>query len=183
MVLHIRNMESNRCITMVKNELSKLGLHYKSVELGEADLTENVSEEYLQLIDNALKEAGLELMENKNLRIIEKIKQAVHQMIISVDDMPKSSFSNYISSKININYTVLSNLFSGIQGITIEKYVIAQKIERVKELLVYDKLSLGDIAFKLQYSSVAHLSNQFKKVTGLTPSFFRQIRISGKHKT
>jgi len=167
---------------MVKNELNKLGLHYKSVELGEADLKENISEEYLQLIDNALKEAGLELMNDKKDRLIEKIKQAVHQLIYSTDDMPKQIFSEYISMKVKNNYTFLSNLFSGIQGITIEKYVIAQKIERVKELLVYDKLSLGDIAFKLQYSSVAHLSNQFKKVTGLTPSFFRQIRIDEKHK-
>jgi AraC-like DNA-binding protein len=182
MMLHIRNMESNRCISMVKNELNKLGLHYKSVELGEADIKENVSEEYLKLIDHALKEAGLELMEDKNDRIIEKIKQAVHQMIYSMDEMPKTSFSDYISMKININYTTISNLFSGNQGITIEKYVISQKIEYVKELLVYDKISLGDIAFKLQYSSVAHLSNQFKKVTGLTPSFFRQIRIDEKHK-
>jgi AraC-like DNA-binding protein len=183
MMLHIRNMESNRCITMVKNELHKLGLHYRSVELGEADLKEHVSDEYLQLIDHALKEAGLELMDDKQDRLIEKIKNAVHQLIYFSDDIPKPSFSEFISEKVKINYTVLSNLFSGIQGITIEKYVIAQKIERVKELLVYGQLSLGDIAFKLQYSSVAHLSNQFKKVTGLTPSFFRQLRIAGNHKT
>jgi AraC-like DNA-binding protein len=178
MMLHIRNMESERCKIVVRNELNKLGLHYKSVELGEVELSGNVSKEYLQLIDIALKDAGLELMDDRKNLLIEKIKDAVYQLIYLSDDLPKTSFSDYISKKVNFNYTSLSNLFSGIQGITIEKYIIIQKIERVKELLIYGERSLSDIAFRLQYSSVAHLSNQFKKVTGLTPSFFRQHRLA-----
>jgi AraC-like DNA-binding protein len=175
MMLQIRNMESDRCIAMVKNELNKLGLHSKTVELGEVELKENISWEKLQLIDIALRNAGLELMGDKESRLIEKIKAAIYQWINLSDDLPKPNFSDYISKKVNRDYNYLSNLFSGVQGITIEKYIIVQKIERVKELLVYDGLSLSDIVYKLQYSSVAHLSNQFKKVTGLTPSYFRQL--------
>jgi AraC-like DNA-binding protein len=175
MMLHIRNMESDRCKTVVRNELTKLGLHYKKVELGEVELRENLSGEKLQIIDSALRDAGLELMYDKNNRIVEKIKTAVHQLIYLSDEMPKQNFSEYISSKVNRDYTYLSNLFSGIQGTTIEKYIISQKIERIKELLRFEKLSLSNIAFRLKYSSVAHLSNQFKKITGFTPSFFRQM--------
>lgn len=178
MMLHIRNMESDRCKTVVKNELIRLGLQYKSVELGEVVLTENVSREKLQLIDFNLRKAGLEIIEDKNIRLVENIKEAIHQLVYHCDDYPKPNYSEFISVKVNRDYTFLSNLFSGTQGITIEKYIIERKIERVKELLVYENLSLGDIAFKLQYSSVAHMSNQFKKVTGLTLSFFRQIRTS-----
>jgi len=174
MMLQIRNMESDRCIAMVKNELNKLGLHYKSVILGEVELKENISREKLQLIDIALRNAGLELMDDKRIRLIEKIKAVINQLIYLSDDLPKLNFSDYISKKVNYDYAYLSNLFSGVQGVTIEKYIITQKIERAKELLVYGELSLSDIAFRLHYSSVAHLSNQFKKVTGLTPSFFRQ---------
>ncbi len=183
MMLHIRNMESGRCKAMVKNELNKLGLHYKTVELGEVELKENISREKLQLIDIALRDAGLELMNDKKSHLIEKIKTAIYQLIYLSDDLPKPNFSDYISKKVNHDYNYVSNLFSGAQGITIEKYIIAQKIERVKELLVYCELSLSDIAYKLQYSSVAHLSNQFKKVTGLTPTFFRQLRNSSRHKS
>lgn len=176
MLLHIKNMESERCKTIVRDELNKLGLHYKKVELGEVELKAKISTEKLKLIDIALKNAGLELLMDNKMRIIEKIKDSVNQVIFLSDDIPKQTFSEYISRIVNYDYTYLSNLFSGIQGITIEKYIIAQKIKRVKELLVFGNLSLSDIAFKLQYSSVAHLSNQFKKVTGLTPSFFRNLR-------
>jgi YesN/AraC family two-component response regulator len=169
-------MESSRCKAMVKHELDKLGLDYKTVELGEVELKDNISTVKWHLINIALKNAGLEIMEDKNNRLIEKIKAAIYQLIYFSDELTKLNFSDYISKKVNRDYTSLSNLFSGLQGVTIEKYFIAQKIERVKELLVYDKLSLSDIAYKLQYSSVAHLSNQFKKVTGLTPSYFRQHR-------
>lgn len=175
-MLQIRNMESGRCIDMVKYELTKLGLQYKTVELGEVELKETISREKLRLIDIALRNSGLELMDDRKSHLIDKIKTAIHQLIYLSDDLPKQNFSDYISKKVNHDYTNLSHLFSGMQGITIEKYIIAKKIERVKELLVYGTLSLGDIAYKLQYSSVAHLSSQFKKVTGLTPSFFRLHR-------
>lgn len=175
-MLQIRNMESGRCIDMVKYELTKLGLQYKTVELGEVELKETISREKLRLIDIALRNSGLELMDDRKSHLIDKIKTAIHQLIYLSDDLPKQNFSDYISKKVNHDYTNLSHLFSGMQGITIEKYIITKKIERVKELLVYGTLSLGDIAYKLQYSSVAHLSSQFKKVTGLTPSFFRLHR-------
>lgn len=171
-------MESHRCIAMVKDELNKLGLPYKTVELGEVELIENISPEKLHLIDIELRNAGLEIMDDKQNNLVEKIKAAVRQLIYLSDDFYKPNNSDFISRKVNVDYTRLSHIFSSAQGVTVEKYVIAQKIERVKEMLVYDKLSLSDIAYKLQYSSVAHLSNQFKKVTGLTPSFFRQLRKS-----
>jgi AraC-like DNA-binding protein len=178
MILQIKNMQSERCKIVVKNELNKLGLPFKKVELGKAVLKENISMEYLQLIDIALKEAGLQLMDDKKNLLIEKIKDAIYQLVRLPNDLPKPRFSDYISMKCNSHYTYLSNLFSGILGITIEKYIILQKVEFVKELLLYTKQSLSDIAFALQYSSVAHLSNQFKKVTGLTPSFFKQNRLA-----
>jgi len=169
-------MESNRCKTAVKNELIKLGLQYKRVELGAVELKENISVENLHLIDIALRNAGLELMADKKTQIVEKIKLAVNQLICLSDDFPKPNFSDYISKNVNFDYAYLSNLFSGSQGITIERYIILQKIERVKELLLFGECCLREIAYKLQYSSVAHLSNQFKKITGITPSFFRQLQ-------
>ena len=183
MMIQIRNMESNRCKDLVKNELDKLGIQYKSVELGEVELKGIVPGEKLQMIGTALRDSGLELMDNKKIRLVEKIKDAVYQMVYLSDDLPKPNLSDYICKKVNYNYTYLSNLFSGVQGVTIEKYIIIQKIERVKELLVYGKLSLSNIAYKMQYSSVAHLSNQFKRITGLTLSHFRQLRNARRHKS
>jgi len=182
MMLHIRNMESGRCIIVVKNELNKLGLRYKNVELGEVELVGTISGEKLKLMDIELRNFGLELMGDRKTILVEKIKTAVYQLIYLSDDLPKSSYSEYISSKVNLDYAGLSHLFASMQGVTIGKYIIEQKIERVKELLVYDNLSLGDIAYKLQYSSVAHLANQFKKVTGLTLSFFRELGNKSPHK-
>jgi AraC-like DNA-binding protein len=161
---------------MVKNELDKLGLPYKTVVLGEVELKEEISMEKLRLFDITLKCSGLELINDQKNLLIEKIKTAMHQLIYLSDGILKPNFSDFISKKVNYNYPYLSNLFSSVQGISIEKYMILQKIERVKELLVYEESSLTDIAYRLQYSSVAHLSNQFKKITGLTPSFFRQLR-------
>ena len=176
MMLYIRNMQSSRCETVVINELQKLGLQHNTIELGKVVLKGNISGEYLKMLDIALKESGLEIIHSKENLLIGKIKDAIKQLICHSDDLPKLNYSDYISKKVNYDYTYLSNLFSGMQGVTIEKYIIEQKIERVKELLVYDKLSLNDIAFNLHYSSVAHLSNQFKKVTGLTPSHYLQLR-------
>jgi YesN/AraC family two-component response regulator len=183
MMLHIRNMESDRCKAVVKYELTRLGLHYKNVDLGEVEVKENISGEKLQMVDEALRNAGLELMYDKNNRIVERIKNAVYQLIYLSDELPKQNFSRYISSKINRDYTYLSNLFSGIQGITIEKYIISQKVGRIKELLKFEHLSLSNIAFKLKYSSVAHLSNQFKKTTGITPSFFKELPAGKSYKS
>lgn len=174
MMLQIRNMESHRCITRVRNELDNLGIHYKTVELGKVELKDTISADILKLIDITLKQAGLEIIGNKKAALVEEIKAVIHELIYLSDELPKPIYSHYISNKTNYDYTYLSNVFSASEGVTIEKYIIAQKIERVKELLVYTTDSLNNIAFLLNYSSVAHLSNQFKKVTGLTPSFFRE---------
>jgi len=180
MMLQIRNMESNRCIMLVKKELNKLGLKHNSIELGAVEIKGNISDNYLRMLDTALKESGLEIMYNKEKLLIEKIKDAISELICLTDEHPKPSISEYISRKVNHDYPYISNLFSASQGITIEKYIIVRKIERVKELLVYSTFTLNDIAFQLGYSSVAHLSNQFKKITGLTASHFKQLRKSGR---
>jgi AraC-like DNA-binding protein len=160
---------------MVRNELTRLGLQFKSVELGAVEFKGSISDEQLKLIDIALKNYGFELMYDRNNRTVEKIKASVFQLVYKSDDLPKQNFSNFISKTVNRDYTYLSNLFSSIQGVTIESYIIQQKISRIKELLVHENISLSNIAFLLKYSSVAHLSNQFKKVTGLTPSFFKKL--------
>jgi AraC-like DNA-binding protein len=152
------------------------------VKLGKVELKGTISEEKLQLVDTALRNAGLEIInDNKNL-LVEKVKSIIHQLVYLSDNLSKQNFSDYISEKVNRNYTHISSLFKSSQGVTIEKYIIGVKIERVKELLVYDQLSLNEISFKLKYSSVAHLSNQFKKMTGLTPSFYKQLRNTNGNK-
>jgi hypothetical protein len=173
MILKIRNMATSRCTTFVREELNKLGLYDVTVELGEVELRENISTEKLQLLNTSLENGGLEIIEDKKVQLINEIKATINDLIYNFDDLPKPNYSEYISEKINFNYTHLSSTFSKDQGISIEKYIIAQRIERVKELLVYSDLGLTDISFKLNFSSVAHLSNQFKKLTGLTPSYYR----------
>jgi AraC-like DNA-binding protein len=174
MMLLIRNMESDRCKRIVKEELKKLGVQYKYVELGEAELVKKISSEEFQLLDIALKKSGLELMSDHKTVLIDKIKESINQLLLHMDDIDVPGISDYISKRVSNGYSYLSKIFSEIEGITIEKYYIIQRINRVKDLLVYDGLSLNEIAFKLHFSSVAHLSNQFKKVTGLTPFNFRQ---------
>jgi AraC-like DNA-binding protein len=176
MILKIKNMASSRCKTFVQKEMKKLGVYNITVELGEVELSEHLPEEKLRLLDIALRSAGLELLVNKKTHIVENIKTAIHDLVYHTDDIPKPNYSDFISQKVNLSYTSLSNTFSKMQGKTIEKYIIEQRIERVKELLIYTDQTLEDIAFKLHYSSVAHLSNQFKKLTGMTPSFFRRQR-------
>lgn len=161
---------------IVKSELEKLGLTYITVELGEVVIKEQLSIEKYAELKNALLEFGLELMEDQKSILIEKIKNVIIEMIHYSDEEPKENFSEYLSKKLHYEYNYLSNLFSEVKGITIEKYIIAHKIERAKELLVYDHLTLTEIATKLHYSSVSHLSNQFKKVTGLTPRFFKKMK-------
>lgn len=169
-------MVSIRCKMIVKSELETLGLHYVKVDLGEAEIMEEISAKQLTALNLALKKSGLELMDDKKSILIEKIKNVIVELVHYSEEPLNTNFSNYLASKLNYDYTYLSNLFSEVQGITIEHFMISHKIERVKELLVYDELTLSEIAYKLHYSSVAHLSKQFKKVTGLTPSHFKQLR-------
>lgn len=169
-------MVSIRCKMVVKSELDKLGLSYGYVDLGEVDIKGNISASQLETLKNALKNDGLELMDDKRAMLIEKIKNVVIEMIHYADEMPKIKNSDYISEKLNHDYTYLANLFSEVTGTTIEHYIIAHKIERIKELLLYDELNITEISYKLNYSSVAHLSNQFKKITGLTPSYYKHLK-------
>jgi len=161
---------------MVKSELNKLGLHHIIVDLGEVDIKEDITAEQRESLKNALLKSGLVLMDDKKAILIEKIKNVIVEMVHYSDEHPKINFSDYLSEKLNYDYTYLANLFSEVTGITIERFIIAHKIEKVKELLLYDELNLTEISYKLNYSSVAHLSYQFKKVTGLTPSFFKQLK-------
>ena len=161
---------------VVKTELDKLGLHYIMVDLGEAEIMEKISETQIKKLDLSLRESGLELMNDSNAILVERIKTTIIELIHINDQELKINLSDYLSEKLKHNYTYLSNLFSKVKGTTIEKYYIVHKIERVKELLVYDELNLTEIAYKMHYSSVAHLSNQFKKVTGLSPSHFKNLK-------
>jgi len=161
---------------VVKAELKKLGLQYIAVELGEADIKDNISEEQLKHLDLAFRKSGLELMDDKKSMLVERIKMVIIELVHYTEDQIKINLSDYLSEKLNHNYTYLSNLFTEVKGTTIEKFYLAHKIEKVKELLVYDELNLTEIAYKLHYSSVAHLSNQFKKMTGLTPSHFKHLK-------
>jgi len=169
-------MVSIRCKMMVKSELDKLGLEYGAIDLGEVEVKEPLAEEKYKQLKLALLKSGLELMDDKKAILIEKIKLVIIEMVHYADEVPKFKNSEYLSEKLNHDYTYLSNLFSEVTGITIEQFIIAHKIEKVKELLLYDELNLTEISYKLNYSSVAHLSNQFKKVTGLTPTFFKQLK-------
>ncbi|NGF56097.1 helix-turn-helix transcriptional regulator [Parapedobacter sp. SGR-10] len=175
--LFIKNMVCNRCILVVKNELDKLGLGVKNITLGEVTLEEEPIPEEKKRFEEALIPLGFELIDDKKSRIIEKIKNVIIDLVHYQDsNEARYNLSDILSNTLQHDYNYLSNLFSEVEGTTIEKYYIAQKVEKVKELLVYDELTLSEIAFRLNYSSVAYLSNQFKKVTGLTPSHFKQIR-------
>jgi YesN/AraC family two-component response regulator len=176
MKLFIKNMVSLRCKMLVKSELEKLGIGYKNVDLGEAELEDPISNEQQEELKAVLAKSGLELMDDKKAMLVEKIKRVIIEMVHYADEFPETNFSDFLSEKLNHNYTYLSNLFSEVKGITIEHYIILHKIEKVKELIIYDELSLTEIAYKMNYSSVAHLSNQFKKITGLTPTFFRKMK-------
>lgn len=165
-----------RCKMLVKSELAKLGLHYAYVELGEADIMEEITREQFSQLGNAIKKAGLELMDDKKSILVEKIKAVIIELVHDNDDQIKVNLSDYLGEKLNHNYTYLANLFSEVKGTTIEKYYLTHKIEKVKELLVYEELTLSEISYRLHYSSVAHLSAQFKKMTGLTPSHFKTLK-------
>jgi AraC-like DNA-binding protein len=169
-------MVSLRCKMMVKEELKKLGLHYVIVDLGVVEILEDITEAQRILLKKNLLLSGLELLDDKRSILIEKIKNVIIEMIHYSDELPKVNFSDLLSEKLDYDYTYLSNIFSEVKGITIQQFIMIHKIERVKELLLYDELNLTEISYKLHYSSVGHLSNQFKKITGLSPSFYKQLK-------
>jgi AraC-like DNA-binding protein len=174
--IYIKYMISLRCKMVVKQELINLGLKYNDIDLGMVELTEDITDFQREELRAKLLPSGLELMDDKKSILIEKIKNLVVEMIHYADELPTVKYSVYISEKLHYDYTYLSNVFSEVKGMTIQQYIIFHKIEKVKELLLYNEDSLTEIAFKLHYSSVAHLSNQFKKITGLTPSQFRGFK-------
>ena len=180
MKLYIKYMVSLRCKMMVKSELDKLGITCVSVDLGVVNILGDLTEEQRNTFGKNLKKSGLELLDDKRNILVEKIKSIIIEMIHYSEEVPDVNDSDYISEKLGYDYTYLSNTFSAVKGITIQQYIIQHKIERVKELLLYDELSLTEIAYRLHYSSVAHLSNQFKKVTGLTPTYFKEVKVKRK---
>lgn len=169
-------MVSNRCKLAVREELKKLGLHFIVVDLGEVEIMENISSEKRELLKRALLDSGLELTDDKKTILIEKIKNIVIEMIHHSEEIIKVNFSDYLSEKLGQNYTYLANMFSEVHGTTIEHFIISHKVERIKELMIYGEHTVTQIAWKMGYSSVAHLSSQFKKATGLSPSHFKQLK-------
>ncbi len=177
MILYIKYMVSLRCKMVVKEELKNLGLHYVVVDLGMIEILEDLSLSQFNELKLNLATSGLELLDDKRAILIEKIKSVIVEMVHYTEEVPKTNYSNYISEKLHLDYNYLSSIFSEVKGITIQQFIIIHKIERVKELLLYDELNLTEISQILDYSSVAHLSNQFKKITGLTPSYFKKMKL------
>ena len=169
-------MVSNHCKIAVKAELKKLGLHYIVVDLGEIEIMEEISAEQREQLKIALLNSGFELMDDKRAVLIERIINVIIEMVHHKSELIKINFSDFLSEKLNHDYTYLSNMFSEVKGITIQQFIIMHKVERIKELLMYDELNLTEISYLLNYSSVAHLSNQFKKITGLSPSHFKHLK-------
>lgn len=175
MKIYIKYMVSLRCRMKVQEVLAKLGIRYVLVDLGSVELQEDITTIQREQLNSKLLKSGLELMDDRRSILIERIKNAIIELIHHSDELPKVKYSEYLSEKLNHNYTYLANTFSEVTGITIQKFIILHKIERVKELVLYDELTMSEIAYKLHYSSPAHLSTQFKKVTGLTPTFFKRL--------
>ncbi len=176
MKLYIKNMVSLRCKLMIKEELRKLDLHYTTVELGMVEIIENTTLEQYDTLKKNLSEMGLELMDDNRSILNEKIINVIVEMIHYSEELPEIKYSEYISHKMGYCYTYLANTFIKVKGITIRQFIINHKIEKVKEMLLYDELSLTEISYRLKYSSVSHLSNQFKKTTGFSPSYYKQIK-------
>ncbi len=176
MKLSIKNMVCRRCIMAVEKIFTDNGYHPKNIELGEVDVPDQLTSKAIEKLDGDLRQLGFEIIDDRKSRIIEKIKNLIIGLVYQTDKPLNVNISDYLASEMNYEYNYLSNLFSEVEGNTIEKYFINQKIERVKELLIYDELTLSEIAFKLGYSSVAYLSTQFKKITGLTPGYFKAIK-------
>lgn len=169
-------MVSLRCKMVVHEELNNLGIKHAVVDLGIVEVMNDMTKQQREILKENLLKYGLELLDDKKSILIEKIKNVITEMIHYSDELPKENFSDYISEKLGYDYTYLANTFSEVKGITIQHFIIVNKIEKVKELLLYDELNLTEISYKLNYSSVAHLSNQFKKITGLSPSFYKQLK-------
>lgn len=176
MKLYFKHMVCIRCKMIVKAELENLGLHYLKVELGEADIVEDITAAQIDELDTALRKSGIEVLESKKSILIEKIKNIIIEQVHYVEEPLPTNLSTLLSEALNHDYTYLANLFSISQGTTIEKFYISHRVERIKELLLYDELNITEIARLMHYSSVAHMSNQFKKLTGLTPSFFKHLK-------
>jgi AraC-like DNA-binding protein len=176
MILYIKYMVSQRCKMMVEEELKKLGLQYSAVDLGSVEIPEDITIEQHEALKKNLLKSGLELLDDKRSILIEKIKNVIVDMVHYNDQLPKTKYSDYISEKLGYDYTYLSNVFSEVKGINIQHFIIHHKIEKVKELLLYEDLNLTEISYQMHYSSVAHLSNQFKKVTGLSPTYYKKLR-------
>ncbi len=173
-------MVSERCILAVKAALMHFQLHFVMMDMGEVDILEDVSNEDMQQLKLMLLQSGLDLMDDNRSILIEKIKKIIIEMIHFSSDVPIMNYSDYISSKLGYDYTYLSNIFSEVKGITIQQYIILNKVEKIKELISYDELNFTEIAYKLHYSSAAHLSNQFKKITGLTPSQYKKLKYKNR---
>ncbi len=176
MKLYVKYMVSLRCKMVVHQELERLGIKNVVVDLGTVELLDDISSEQRQILKENLLKTGLEVLDDKKSILIEKIKNVVIEMIHYSDEFPKENFSDYVSEKLGYDYTYLANTFSEVKGMTLQHFIIINKVEKVKELLLYDELNLTEISYKLNYSSVAHLSNQFKKITGLSPSFYKQLK-------
>lgn len=176
MKLYIKYMVSRRCIMIVKAILREMDLHFIMVDLGVVEIMEELTPVQLEALNNALQESGLELMDDKRAILIESIQSVIIEMIHNEKDLTSINYSEYISEKLNHNYTYLSNIFSEVKGTTIQQFIILHKIEHIKELIMYDELNMTEISYKMNYSSVAHMSNQFKKITGLTPSHFKLLK-------
>ena len=174
-------MVSLRCKMVVHEELNNLDIKHAVVDLGMVEILDDITRQQREILKENLLKSGLELLDDKKTILIEKIKNVIIEMIHYSEEMPKENFSDYISEKLGYDYTYLANTFSEVKGITIQHFIIVNKIEKVKELLLYDELNLTEISYKLNYSSVAHLSNQFKKITGLSPSFYKQLKIKRKN--
>jgi len=179
--LYIKYMVSLRCKMVVKDELHNLGLNLVSVDLGMVEISGEMTLAQRDQLSANLLRSGLELLDDKRAILIDKIKNVIIEMVHYADELPNTNYSEYISQKLGYDYTYLSNMFSEVKGITIQQFIIVHKIEKVKELLLYDELTLTEISYKLQYSSVAHLSNQFKKTTGLSPTFYKQLKQKRKN--
>ncbi len=176
MKLYIKYMVSQRCKMLVREEIARLGLHAVVVDLGTVEIIEDITPSQREQLNAALKRSGLELLDDKRNILIERIKNVIAELIHHTDEMPKVNYSEYISERLEYDYTYLANIFSEVKGTTIQQYIIVNKIEKVKELLLYDELSLTEISYRLNYSSVAHLSNQFKKITGLSASYYKKLK-------
>lgn len=175
MKIHIKNMVCNRCIMVVSQIFEQTDMQIKNVNLGSVETKEDLSSVQMDFIERELTKAGFEIIDDQMSRLVEQIKNVSIEFVYESEDLGKVNFSSHLTSKLNKGYGYLSSIFSSAEGVTIEKYLIKLKIERVKELLVYSEENLSEIAWRLGYSSIAHLSGQFKKVTGLTPSYFKKI--------